>query len=554
MNHLPYLRELRGRTPLAIERLKVAWMGLSPSDRAQLLWDVLAPPDKILKSKPLWSHHRAKILDLALSDPDPYVRYTGARFVAKYPSSEDDRRRTECIKNDPCELVHYAPAEPSVRALRWSPDRITGFWNLPHLQRLIAIDQGVPPEAMAQLLRIGCRSYAGAVTQEQMLDVVLQFFGPDRYVDKVASEQSLNDEFVDGYASFSLGSSIASLWALIPEVPPPVALALLQELPEYAGFRQGIGAQILGCLDEFQLEALLCRDDISVPELRRKIYRDSQEYTLRAKAIDSPHFQLLDEDIGELIINKNDEPEIARKKMEQLDFLGTWCGGGTLVQLLAIRELIHSAPRSVLGFLGDRDGAVFAERRMRERAERLGSEQLLYEIRQARLFRLAQQLSQVTTELLDGRLAEQHQALSDAIVLDSPWQTYVNLRATCNQDSLELPGLGISGIREPPACDDVHDRDERSELPMILENLNLISREIRMVRSRFNRQLRSDRVLRADSGDSIAVIGTKVDELSLSISKFANGCEASKVAARRMTYMGALALLAILAAVLKLYL
>jgi hypothetical protein len=103
-----HLEPLLDGTPLAMERLKVAWPGLSTSDRAFLLTVLLADSSKEQRAI-RWSHHKRHLMDLALADRDPYIRYLAAKHVSapfKIEGSDEtpdyiaDKLRFEKVKSD----------------------------------------------------------------------------------------------------------------------------------------------------------------------------------------------------------------------------------------------------------------------------------------------------------------------------------------------------------------------------------------------------------------------------------------------------------------------
>ena len=113
------LEPLLDGTPLAVERLKEAWPVLSPSDKALLLTVLLADSSKEKRAM-RWSHHRGQLMDLALGETNPYVRYLAAKHVSapfKIEGSDEtsdyiaDKLRFDKVKSDSSMLVRFAGHE-----------------------------------------------------------------------------------------------------------------------------------------------------------------------------------------------------------------------------------------------------------------------------------------------------------------------------------------------------------------------------------------------------------------------------------------------------------
>lgn len=77
----PFLAPFLDGSPLALERVKLAWPALTTCDRATLLSILLSDSEGDQRSL-RWTHHQGQIIDLALGDESSYIRYLAARHVS----------------------------------------------------------------------------------------------------------------------------------------------------------------------------------------------------------------------------------------------------------------------------------------------------------------------------------------------------------------------------------------------------------------------------------------------------------------------------------------
>lgn len=481
-----HLEPLLDGTPLAVERIKHAWPGLSTSDRAYLLAILLADTSKERKAI-RWSHHRKQLVDMALADDNAYIRYLAAKDVsAPFKKNDDDDSpayldeitRFKKVKSDSVVLVRTASEEEGWKVLMRELDDAESFWKRPQVERL-ALVSGVKEygEKMAGLLRYAAKDLlqTNAVTLEEMFDVLLQYLGGKSIAERVADSEDYARRFYDGSAEYSAGKSVKALWEVIPDVPKALSYVLIECLPEEAGFESNIPPQVIDSLDEHQLERLLWRNDITLKELRRKLYKESTNDSLRRAAVTSQRFELLDSDISEVVYDPGEPPESGKKKVNELAMLAENCRGAALVQMQAICDLINDAPTNFHSGLGKWDAIGFGRMFQAERAKRLSPSALQYEVLAMRLFALAKELAPIKGGKKSADLPEKLKQHQGKVVPHNPWQTYLNLAKVVRLDRWRetvgyLPSVYIRDFdlpddhSEEPEDDGDHDRRQLFDL------------------------------------------------------------------------------------------
>jgi hypothetical protein len=463
-NRIPqYLEPLLDGTPLAMEKIKAAWPGLAISDRAFLLSTLL--PKGSQETFVPWKRQRDDLMDLALGDDNPYIRYLSARHVES-PKAADasSRARYEKIRSDESDLVRSAPDEGS---LSWKfgflSDQFGRFWKLPHVSRL-ALVNGDQNSIIADSLRYASKELLpnGSVNVDEMLDVLLQFLGPE-FVREIGvpnrqrvphSLQTENDSWLAGIAE--------QLWKLVPDVPELLSYVLLSCLPEPAC--SPVPPDIVDALDNNHLKFLLGHNEISLKELRRKVFTESSDPLLREAAVSSQKFALLDSDISRLVLDPAESQESVKSKMEELAILAEASRGATLVQLEAISDLADQPGAKSAGY--DGGSSYYAAREnQRRRAKNLPPVSLEREVLEMRIYQLARILTTAATERLGGEdasmvqsdfrdLPESLQKHLQCATPSNPWSTYLNLCKTVSagqwkRGRADLPQTEVAGLNLP---------------------------------------------------------------------------------------------------------
>ncbi|MGB9409405.1 MAG: hypothetical protein WCA89_17860 [Terracidiphilus sp.] len=470
-NRIPqYLEPLLDGTPLALERIKLAWPGLSLSDRAYLLSILLADARK----EPLamrWSRQREALIDLALDDENGYIRYLAAKHVAK-PGKGDDASTMARYKNvvsDKAGLVQSTLEEHAGLFFNFWPasDMPGRFWNLPHISRLV-LANGDHGSIIADYLRYASKELLpnGLVTVDEMIDVLLQFLGPEmaceigvpnrqRYEigtpnqkQAASSREPDNTRWLEGIAE--------ELWKLIPDVPELLSYILLSCLPEPAYLP--VPREVLDALDDDQLKFLLSHNEIPLKELRRKVFTESANQELRKAAVSSQNFELPNSDISRLVPDPNETKESGDRKREELVILAEACGGATLVQMEAICDLIKCDlinAREDTKMTEDEGNSHYhaARENQTRRAKSLSPQPLECEVLEMRIYELAKRLSPINPDEESNQLLEKLGVRQELAPTCNSWQTYLNL---CNvplekwkRSKTDLPDVYILGFDLP---------------------------------------------------------------------------------------------------------
>ena len=456
-----YLEPFLDGTPLAIERIKEAWPDLPIGDRVFLLSTLLADwPQESLA--PRWKRQRYDLMDLALGDDNAYIRYLAARHVES-PKGDDasSRARYDKVRSDKSALVQSALEEHNILSLwlGFASDRYGCFWKLPHLSRL-ALASGGHYSIIADYLRYASKELLpnGLVTVDEMVDVLLQFLGPElareigvpnrqRYEIGIPNQKQAassrkpdNTRCLEGIAE--------ELWKLIPDVPELLSYILLSCLPEPAYVP--VPQEVLDALDDDQLKFLLSHNEIPLKELRRKVFTESANRELRKAAVSSQNFELSNSDISRLVFDPNETKESGDRKTEELVILAEACYGATLVQMEAINDFI-GARKDAMMFKSESNSHYYDAQATR--AKSLAAESLETEILEMRIYELAKDLSTTSPDEESNQLLEKLGVQRELAPTCNSWQTYLNL---CNvplkkwkRSKTDLPGVYISGFDLP---------------------------------------------------------------------------------------------------------
>lgn len=538
-----HMEPLLDGTPLAIERIKHVWPGLPISERAHLLTILLT--DTFKEHKAIrWVHHQKQLIDLALSDDNAYIRYLAAKHVLEPLKFDDDvepigyleeTAQFEKVKTDPVFLVRLASKEQDQGFMSGELDAQESFWKRPQTERLVLVngvtEQG---EKIAELLRYATKKLLpiNLISVDEMFDVLLQYLGGESISERVVHAEYNASHHYDGYYEYSAGKSVKALWEVIPDLPETLAFVLLECLPEKAGFESNIPLQIIELLTEVQLEQILMRDDITLKDLRRKIYKESTNESLRVAAVSSQQFELLDSDILELVFEPQESEKSGNKKIKELMMLATYCGGANLVQMQAICDFIKDAPLSYKYDFEVNHGVGIGNGLQTERAKRLSPSSLQDEIFKMRLFALAKELAPIDNSKIPREPSER--LVSQGIVAPyNAWQTYLNLTKVVWQDRWKkwidhLPIVYIRDFDLPNELFDEigNDKEDSRQLFGELENVqnHAIDDLVQYHRqlSALNNDLSaSASALSSQMMNGEAVAGRRVEVLHLKIEKLA---------------------------------
>jgi hypothetical protein len=446
---LSHLEPLLDGTPLGFERMKLAWPALPISDRIRLL-KRLDTPTHTDRSAFGRSYRREEMIDLALSDENAYIRYLAARHVDQ-PSTfpgidqthhDQDEKRYEKVKADGVDLVRFSGTDALWQQRVNYIGNPTAFWKLPHINRLVLVD-GLRDDGdkISDLLFFATNELLPIqeISTEEMHDVLLQYLDCKPITGRF-------DLFDDG---------VSALWNAVPHLPFTLAYTLIESLPGSVSLGSAIAPEVLSSLKPRQIEQLLWRDDIALPELRRKVFEESSG-GLRFAAMSGSDFELLDSDITERVNYASDAAEVAKRKIDELCWMAEGgCKGSTLVQFQATYDLAKSVPNELLPAihqdygLGDRDQVGF---RQADRAKRLlarwWSPQLPNEVFHLRLYETSKFWADTK-----GGTDNLKKSLRDRIVVGDPWRTYLNVKTIANsyadwERTIGVPLARISHLGE----------------------------------------------------------------------------------------------------------
>ena len=296
------------------------------------------------------------------------------------------------------------------------------FWKLPQTERLILVtgasNKGIE---FSKCIRYAINNLLpkNEVSTLEILDVLLQFLGEGKFSKDLEKNKETSEIFLDGYALYSADRGVQSLWKLIPDAPELLAFALIDALPECDDIP-------IKKLNENQLRHLLMRRDIKLESLRRKLFKESSNDSIREASAQSTHFKLSYLDISELIYTPQDTKEIGKKKTKELAILST-CDGATLVQRQAICDLLSNAPSEYIT-VGQKDDIMFGELGQARRAKFLDIHILREEIFDLRLYELAKMISPYEGDLEPWNIPQNIKHYEPQLIPNNPWQNYLNIR------------------------------------------------------------------------------------------------------------------------------
>lgn len=352
-----HLLPLLQPTPSGIEKLLAVWGGLTTETQLLIL-------SEIKEKRPL-AHLLGKFYAKALESTNPYVRYLVAKELRF--RGEDWQKYIKRIEEDPHPLVRYC-------LLVWSPlldYRPEEFFKLPQEARLASVRElnGCGEEVAALI------SYAvdhqlkdGTVSEIDLFEILLD------YVNRAEFKAAYADER-DTYGSkeYRKGQDIESLWTLVLKLPENISHVLIEHLPPSADLSTVIPEAVLQGMNNRQLTTLLSRQDIKLPELRKRIFfeADQERWEVRAAAI-CCNLDLTYQEFTQVLA----KPEKERRAM--LTELA--------VETSDLRLCLYSAIHDILR---RREHAAFATDKLRQQLSRLKGGQRERQLRDLQLYYLA---------------------------------------------------------------------------------------------------------------------------------------------------------------------
>ena len=439
-----YLEPFLDGTPLALERLRLAWSGLSDIDRISLLSTLLADTAKNHKAIG-WPHLRKQVVDLALTDNNPYIRYLGAKEVDPSPEpqnesnplqSSEDQDRFEKVRSDPLFLIRSAYQKEWGKPAPNELDDAASFWKRDHTERL-ALVNGLQAggEKVANLLRFAAQDLLplGVVTIEELVDVLLQYISWKPLSERLAYTEEYAIRECDKTARILGRKSVQALWEAIPDLPDDLTYLLIDRLPLTEGVSSNLSPTLFDGFDEHQLEQLLHRDDIPLKKLRRTLYENSRNTQLRQAAVSSRHFELQDCDISALVYEPMEQMESGKKKLKELALLAFFCKSATQVQSEAIFDLMKDAPIEYYPGHDAWDKAGLEQALETQKSKSSPFPKRQDEFPSGSLYGMAKRLTRMKRENVFGHQVNdtlgQPKQDQEFIVSKNTWQTYLNLKS-----------------------------------------------------------------------------------------------------------------------------
>jgi hypothetical protein len=371
-----YFDELMKPKPSNVAKIIASWDGLSTESQISILMHLskvrlaVLPglPDKLAK----------KIRVKALESKNAYVRYLGSTSLDLDKDNEEDMKIKKRIENDPDPVVRYSLFEdinliPSLDKELSDP---AVFWALPLEARLakVSVLSGVGAgECMARLIRFAVEKLLneGRITEAEIEEIICEF------VLRVRDENWFKADRLsyDGDYEFQKGKNLEELWKIVPKKSLVLSYPLIAFLPTKGGLGGGLSDEIIKQMSDEQLWLLLQREDIYLPELRKKIFfsTDKEEY-LRNAAV-SHNFNLTYEEFTQ-ILAKPDKEKV--KDLSDLAFAQNLS--------LCLYEAINDVSYISEGF---HSWTEFSQHSFSQRISEIQGYERDKELRELRLYRLA---------------------------------------------------------------------------------------------------------------------------------------------------------------------
>lgn len=450
MQNSPNFDPLLEVSPLGMLRLKLAWPELSAIEKSFLIERILDEKGAHLRTYGL-SQHVNEFLNLALSDPNPYVRYVAASHVRK-PYIRKGNASAEDLASKALYEKVLVDKEPAVRAAHGQSkeafgfsvfsraEGIEGFWAKDHARRLVEInnERGNHGEKVAEAFLYATEKLlpADKITIAEMLDVLLQYLSVDSIKAVLEEKAEHDDFFMDGWGRFSSGKDLEALWGAIPKLPMELQYVLVQSLPNNAGMSKNLAASVAEQLDPEILAQLLWRNDVPLPELRSKVFLEGDQEWLRAAAMSSMYFQLPDASITQLLYRLDESVESGKIKYKKLLDLLRECGGATLAQHFFLMYLVEKAV-PFQNLFGPWDDLAFARGQNGIRFKKLNHKDKAKELFELRLAMLATDVAPIGTDEKPNEWQLEQITKRDLVLQGNPWQTYLNFKSVINENNFK---------------------------------------------------------------------------------------------------------------------
>jgi len=441
------MKVLTSGTPLSLDLVAEGWPFLSLEDKRT-----------ILNTKFRYRRHLGKVLDVALVDPNPVVRWMAANHISRPTEHtpeevrEEEQLRWDKVQSDPIAFVRM-PWDEATWGLglgyRKDADVFDRFWALPTYERLLKVHGMTDGEFISGAVQylveqdlIGKRIGLSAV-----LDVLIQFFTWNDF--KTDMQGRIDSD--DGPDGTNGWKDCLALWTLVAKAKewPWIVSTLLEFLPS-----NGCTLENIEALKPNQLRTLLYRQDFDDLGYYRKELFKKGDRDIKNAALSCRTFSFPDSEFGDFFLDEGDSLDARAAKILNIRLLAESYAGGNLAQLIAIAEQASRTRDEYLktasSFDYDPVSRPFAEQRVKV----LPYTKLAKEVLDLRVFILAEGLSDGRDHLLEG-FGRFEKDLHLVVVKGAPWKTYMAFKSKLSAWGLEtvldkLPSITMFQVEGIP--------------------------------------------------------------------------------------------------------
>ena len=440
-----FIFDLLQPTPSCVEKILAAWDGLSVETQLILLSNIDDVPT------PVYLIERVKLK--ALGSPNAYVRYLAAhKLNVKSNYLIRDKQIQGIIENDLNPLVKYSLYEncSEISSVVLDVDDLKNadtFFALPHLARLAKVRMlsGYGEKMTAILTEAAAKQlHDGSVSERELYEIITDYLVKPKIPGKYTGDmmpydtcEEIDDELIE------------PLWQLVPQLPSEITQVLIDNLPQLSQ-PQSVPYNVIEAMEISQLECLLHRRDIELPDLRKKLFRESPE--LKGAAVSS-HFTLTYEEFAGIVT------DASGVQVATLTLLGTMAPELELCLYDAINDILLTSQGNItVSDLKKNPRRKLLLNRL-NKLERNDKER---ELIQLRLYRLARTTVPWDTGTQGTLLYGALEFLSGKIVPGDTWRTFMAFSEAWAQITLrrrstenQLPRLHDLGL-------DYYDADDNN--------------------------------------------------------------------------------------------
>ena len=270
------------------------------------------------------------------------------------------------------------------------------------------------------------------------MDVLLQYISWKPLSERLAYSEEYAIRECDKAVRDEARRSVEALWEAIPNLPDDLSSLLIERLPLTEGVRSNLPTTLFDKFEEKQLEQLLRRDDITLTELRRTLYKNSTNPKLRQAAVSSPNFELQNSDISALMYEPMEPVESGKRKLKELALLAFFCKSATPVQSEAIHDLMINAPIEFYPEQEAWDRAGLQEALGTQKSNRSSLPKGQDAFPSRSLYEMARRLTRMKQDKVFTHQAHEQPGGpsqdQEFILSHNPWQTYLNLKKVIRFD------------------------------------------------------------------------------------------------------------------------